>query len=426
MARRFFKQFGMTILSLLLISYLVLQLALNVGDLVEIEHVTYATAMDKKELDAYIFRDERVIESNASGTRSYIIDDGEKTNNGQQVAITYSENSSAAVQDRIRDIDRKIAILRKSVIGNGKSTTNLEMLDEKIDALTFDIIRAVNDNDLDKALRLKNDLTVQINRRQALITPPTETDKQTDYEAQIASLTTEKSSLEASLTGASVIHTTTSSGYFYSAIDGYENVFTMEKLQNLTIQEYNELAKETPDQRLIENSVGKLVVDARWFLVCKVDKRTASAYAVGSTYDFVFPYFSRRNLGMKLQRTISQTNLNEVVLIFNTNFMPDGFNYTRTQKVELVAKTYQGLKVPVPAMRSVDGQTGVFALDGNKIIFKKAVVLYEQNDYYICALPVDPQYPSRKDKAYVSDNSVSLYDQVITSGRNIYAGKILT
>lgn len=426
MGKRILKQFGMTIMSIILIFYLVLQLVLNVGDLVEVETVIYSTAIDKKELDAYIFRDEAVLETTAVGTNCYLFDDGEKVNNGQQVAITYATSASAAVQDRIKEITKKIAILKKSIISNGTSTTNLETLDEKIDELTLDVIRAINENDLDKALRLKEELTIQINRRQALVTPPSETEKQTDYEAQVVLLEAEKSSLEATLSGTNVAHTTTSSGYFYSAIDGYEAVFTMDKLKNLTIADFDTLSTEVPNQELIDNSVGKLVINANWYLVCEVDKRTASEYTDGRTYDFAFPYSSGLTLCMTLERKISQTNLDEVIFVFKTNEMPEGFNYTRTQKVELITKTYEGLKVSVSSMRSIDGQTGVYALDGNKIIFKKATILYEQNGYYICSLPVDPQYPERKNKAFISGSNISLYDTIVSSGRNIYVGKILT
>ncbi|HAN21525.1 MAG: hypothetical protein A2Y15_00640 [Clostridiales bacterium GWF2_36_10] len=419
MKKQILKQFAMTLLSLVLIGYLVLQLALNVGDILEMENVTYTTAIEKTEMTAYIFRDEYLVPKTATGTNSYLVDDGEKVSKGEQIALTYSDSSEANLQDRIKDINKKITVLEKSGINTGSSTTDIKKLDENIDIIMLEIIRAIDENDLEKALRFKNELIIESNRKQSIVS-----DK-LNYETQINSLKSEKATLEASLSGNRVIHASQKAGYFYSSIDGYENNFTIDNLNNLTIDKFDTLSGSIPDQNLINNSVGKLIISADWYMVCETDKRTASNYKDGYLYNFAFPFSSGIQIEMKLARKISQTDLDRVLLIYTSNAMPDGFNYTRVQKVEQIKNTYAGLKISVSALRINNGETGVFALDGNKIIFKKATILYEENGYYICKLPIDPNYPLRKNKAYVSRTDLSLYDAVIYSGRNLYVGKVL-
>ena len=67
-----------------------------------------------------------------------------------------------------------------------------------------------------------------------------------------------------------------------------------------------------------------------------------------------------------------------------------------------------------------DGVQGVYVLDGNTIVFKKINVVYEEATNYICSLP------DEDDKSFVSDTELSLYDQIITEGRQIYEGRVLS
>lgn len=409
----------MTMLSLVIIAYIVLQLALNIGDLVETETVTYASASEKIELKAYLFRDELPINSLSRGVNSYFFDDGEKVSKNEKIAITYSNQNDASIQNKIKSINKKIDILKKSAVNYGSSTTDIEKMDSKIASVTLSVLKAVDKNDLSEALRYKDELTIQNNRYLAL------NSSQDNYNAQIAALENEKKTLEGMLKGDSSTYTASVPGYFYSTLDGYENIFTMEKLNNLTLTEFDKLKNAVPDESLKSNSVGKLVLSPNWYIACELDKRTASNYIIGNVYNFDYPLSTDIIISMKLERMVTQSDQDRSVLIFSGNSMPDGFNYLRMQTVKLVLKTYEGLKIPSSSLRKINGETGVYALDGNKVIFKKAQVLFEENGYYICALPVDPAYPSRKNIAFLSKTNLSLYDTVIYSGRDIYEGKVL-
>lgn len=415
----YMKQFLMTLLSLFIIAYIVLQLALNVGDLVEIETVTYASASEKLEMTAYLFREELPISASSYGVSSYFFDDGEKVSKGEKIAVTYTNQNDAQIQNKIKNINKKIEILKKSALSYGSSTTDIEKLNKKIEDVTLDILKAVDKNDLAEALRYRDELIIQNNRYFAL------NSSENNYNTQITALENEKKALERALNNASAVYTASVPGYFYSSLDGYEKVFTKEKLDNLTLTEFEILKNAVPDEYLKNSSVGKLVLSPIWYIACEMDKRTASNYVRGKSYNFDFPFSGDMIIRMTLEKVVTQSDQDKAVLIFAGNMMPDGFNFARMQTVKLVLKTYEGLRIPTSALRKINEETGVYALDGNKVIFKKAEVLFEENGYYICALPVDPAYPTRKNIAYVSKKQLSLYDTVIYSGRDIYEGKVL-
>lgn len=125
---------------------------------------------------------------------------------------------------------------------------------------------------------------------------------------------------------------------------------------------------------------------------------------------------------MKLDRRINRTDKDITVLIFSTKQMPEGFDYSRRQTIELSTANHEGIRVSNSAIRIKDGQTGVYAIVGSKIVFKKTEVLYNYGSYSICAIPVNPAYPTRHDIAYSSKTELSLHDSVVIDGDEIYDG----
>lgn len=125
---------------------------------------------------------------------------------------------------------------------------------------------------------------------------------------------------------------------------------------------------------------------------------------------------------MTLDRRITRTDKNMTVLVFSTKLMPEGFDYSRCQTVELPVATHEGIRVSNSAIRIKDGETGVYTVVGSKIVFKKTEVLYNYGSYSICAIPVNPAYPERRDIAYSSKTQLSLHDSVVTDSGEIYDG----
>ncbi len=418
--KRFFAQFGTTVVLVGLCAYLVLQLALGVGETVDVEHTTYVTVQDTVQLEGYIFRRETPLFSGQDGTNSYLVDDGERVSLGTQVAVTYSDTAAANVQDQITQINRKIRILEQSNLSAGALTTDLSILDGRIQSLTVELLRQVASDDLDKALRGEEALWVQMNRRQALLATGG-----TSYATRINLLEQEKADLKRSLTGQSTEVLASEPGYFYYVNDGYEQIFTPEAIENLTLQRFAELTRSVPDERVLQKSCGKMVSTSEWYVAVATDKRTAGAYREGNSYAVVFPYSGGTSLNMKLYKRIAQTDEDTVVLVFCSNAMPDGFDYTRCQTVQLVVGSYQGIRVSAEALRVLDGELGCYVLDGTRVVFKKAVILYQNEDFAVCEVPYDEVRKNRENKAYESDVYLSLHDTVITSGEDLYVGKIL-
>lgn len=415
MAKRFFAQFGTAIIAVSIVAYVFLQLMLNVSVSLSRETATYVNITDRTELEAFLFRDEYLIPSGATGTDCFLAEDGEKVRLGEEIVVTYSDPSDVEIQKRISEIDKRIDILTRSSLSTGASTTDITLIDKEINELILSIIRQVDKNDLDKVLREKEELLILMNRRQAL----TQADS---YASELSSLHNERKSLSDRLSGTSYTVESPKSGYFYSTVDGYENDFTLDRLASLTGEEFERLSEASPDRSIISGSSGKIVLSSTWYIAVAIDKRTAETFRDGKSYPITFQYSNNTELDMKLERRITRTDKDMTVLVFSTKLMPEGFDYSRCQTVELPTDTHEGIRVSNSAIRMKDGEVGVYVVVGSKVVFKRTTVLYNYGSYSVCAIPKNPAYPNRHDIAYSSGTELSLHDSVIVNGEDIYDG----
>ena len=418
-AKRFFAQFGTAIISVAVVSYVFLQLMLNVGALIDVENASYAKVKDAQELNAYIFRNEILIPSGGSGTDCYLVPDGEKVQINSPVVITYSDPSDAQAQAKINEIDKRITILEKSSLSSGEVTTSISKLDDEIDRLMLSMLKNVDRNSMSKVLREQEELLILMNRRQALV-------QSHSFSAELKKLYAEKEALKESQTGSFFTSTASESGYFYSSVDGYEDFFTKDALKNLTVDKFMELSESVPNKNIVESSSGKLVLGSEWYAAVGIGKREASYYDVGEICEITFQYSNNMKLKMELRKKITKTDSDTAVLVFSTKTMPESFDYSRRQTVELPVREYEGIKVPASSIRVNDGVTGVYTVLGSRVLFKKAEIIHEYGNYVICEIPKNPAYPNRHDVAYSSKEYLSLHDAVIVAGENIYDGKVLT
>lgn len=418
-AKRFFSQFGTAIIAVSIVAYVFLQLMLNVGTMIETEAAAYASISDRAELTAFLFRSEKAIPSGAEGTDCVLVEEGEKVRRGQDIAITYSDPADVEAQNRISEIDKRLEVLEKSSLPSGALTTNISVLDSQISELTLSMLRRIDDAAFDRALRDKEELLILLNRRQSAI-------KENSYAAEISTLTTEKTRLEESLTGENYHVVAPESGYYYSMVDGYENVFTVEALEALTGDAFDKLADSVPDEAILNGSSGKIVTDSTWYIAVALDKRTAESFRNGGSYPITFQYSGGTVLNMTLERRINRTDRDMTILIFSTKTLPESFDYSRSQTVELTRAVYEGLRISTKALRVRDGVTGVYVVTGSRVTFKETEVIYTYGGHCICRIPVDPDYPKENDIAYSSKKRLSLHDTVIIEGNDIYDGMRIT
>ena len=122
---------------------------------------------------------------------------------------------------------------------------------------------------------------------------------------------------------------------------------------------------------------------------------------------------------MKLSRIVGDGNGTDAVMIFSSSTLPDGFDRTRVQSVEIETAKYTGNRISIEALTENNGNIGVWVLSDGKISWRNVSLLY-QNELY--AIAEDPLYMTEDGK---TENSLGLNDTYVLSGKGLYEGKLI-
>ena len=398
------------VVSVLIILYIVYHLLNSFGTPVETSPAQLVTVNETITVEAYVLRDEKVLVSAQTGGVNCLYQDGTMVRRNSAVADVYSGNETAAVKERIAEIDDKIKILEDSGMAESAALNDSASISGSLDSLYYTVLEKINQQNIDYAFRRKNEMLTLMNKRQIAQRFVY------DFSTQIAELKKQRAQLTASLTDISETVYAPESGYFYSEVDGYEETFTGGLCDSLTVADFKKLTETEPADHG-SNVVGKIAVDYKWYIVCLMETGQAKSFIEKNKYTAIFPYNADAEIPMTLYRSVQDDSGEQTMLIFSTGNVDGNFSFLRRQTVDLVQNTYTGYRVPVSAVRIVDGKEGVYILNGNLVSFREITPIAEIDGNLIVEErdPADPDHASK----------LGFYDQIITKGKNIYENKIV-
>ncbi len=416
MDKRYLKNAAIYLLSailcVLIVAYIVYHLVNSFSSDVDTMATSVVTVSETYAVDAYIFRSEEVLYSDEEvGSVNHLFDDGTMVRKGAAVATVYSGTASDELEAQINEIERQLSIIENSSIAEDVTLSDSSSIDDRIDSLYYTIQSKINSGDIDYVLRRKDELLTLLNKRQLVL-------KSVDsFSSKIEDLTARRNDLTSSMgSHASTVHTP-SSGYIYSDVDGYEEIFTAEAVNTFTLEDFHALTDSSPDSSA-NNAIGKIVTDYVWYIACELPSVHQQYYTEGEKYTVKFPYSADEEVPMDLFRIVTSPEEDTIVLIFSTGNIPDGFNYLRKQSVEIVQQSFTGYRVPVSCVRMLDGKQGVYVKEGNVAVFKEIKTMAEIDGYFIIE-----EQDRVNDENYA--DKLGLHDLVIVRGRNLYENKII-
>ena len=147
------------------------------------------------------------------------------------------------------------------------------------------------------------------------------------------------------------------------------------------------------------------------------------------------PLFSTEKLPATVAAVNQQDKKSEAAVILSLNNMDNRLALTRNETVKIDIDTYNGLLINKNSLHEdilrktvVDENgnesleekkvQGVYILRGKEIVFKQVVPIYSDNNYIVCE-----QNPS-SDKLF-NGETITILDEVVTEGTNLYNGKII-
>jgi hypothetical protein len=288
-------------------------------------------------------------------------------------------------------------------------TSDTSNIDSKLSELYYDIRLALERKNMSGVLSNSDDMLMLMNRRMVI------TGESNGYDDKIKMLENERDKYESSMGAITTSVYSDRSGYFYSTCDGYESIFTADAALDMSYDDFVSYTLRSPEG-ISDSVIGKIAYDYRWYLACPVSKSDLKDFTLGKSYDIIFELNGNKKLALKLVKIISDTDGEGSILVFESFDAPKNFSFARMQSVKIIKSSVSGIKVPTGALRVVDGKEGVYILYGSKVYFCTTDIIGQNENYYIAAEPNPEETPY---------GVLYVYDNIIVSGKNLYAGKVI-
>ena len=361
-------------------------------------------------LEGYVFRNEKVLYSDNGGVADYFVADGTKVSIGDSLAEVYA-NGNHKNRQALSRIDSQIEILEQSV-NSSMTLADIEKVKSDTADSYYSIVRMLSTKDTAELSGQIESLLLGLNRESVL------TDERSPVPTTLKSLVDTKSSvLEQG--GASVKETSEKSGYFYSYVDGYEELFTLENLDRVTsISQINTLTAAGKDPSTT-TAYGKLAESCEWKLLVSVSDIDQAHFpdpeeSDGDTYYRVkFTENSNVEIPMLLEKKIDDTSNRGALIVLSTDRLPEGFIFNRSQSISVELDSVSGIYVPKSAVDRSGRALGVYILRGYVVHYRRIEPVYETDNYYLVEQKEDTE-------RYLGTN-----DLLITGGSNLFDGRIL-
>ncbi len=407
-----------TVCSIGLVVFLMYHIIGSLTSDVDTASISFTTQEQVSEYDAYIFRGESLLYTSPGdvGNINFLKEDGTKVSVGEEICQVYTGSASSESGIAIAEIERKLELLNNSNLDENVNYSDTQLIDTAISNAYYTLLSRMADGAAGYAMAKSDDLIAAMNQR-LIITRHVE-----NFDRQIRMLESERTALITGSGAAAESVYSDCAGYYYSDIDGFEEIFSSEKISNLTLDEYDSLISSAADISLQKNrqggtNCGKIVTEYNWYIGVRITTEESRSYTEGYTYTVIFPYNSDIRISMILDRMILQADDDRVVLVFRTNTIPEHFSFLRRQTVQIVTETWEGYKVPLSAVRIVDGVQGVYILEGYIVEFRRIEPMCEIDGYFIC----------RENNGSEEDaDMLEMYDHIIINGKNLYSGKIIS
>ena len=255
-----------------------------------------------------------------------------------------------------------------------------------------------------------------------------------------ASLKAERDALVADLTRVSAM-STDRSGYFYYDCDGYESIFNYASAMTMTPAEFRGMTAHEA-YRVAEGVVGKMVYSTVWYAAAYIPLSDGAievfqqGIANRTTYTMLCGDSAGTELHMTVERLVPDGE--GALVVFSSQDMPRGFDFSRRFTAETVALRTGGYRIPAEALvtlrskKTGEDVTGVYILSGNVVEFRK-ISIYVRRDGYVIAETyedVKAYLDSLSDEEFDKRTAdgwsyLALNDNIITSGNELYEGKVI-
>lgn len=356
------------------------------------------TVNETGQAEGVVVREEQVLRSSKTHVAVYV-NEGAEVRAGGEVAVESDSEKTLEDAARVRQLDTEIEYLRSLLSAADQAVGAMEH-DTAVKNAIYQASAAVNAHSttsLDNACVTLSSLLLSTG---ADVT-------QSDLDALMA----ERRQLSAE-TNEGVI-TAPAAGVFTAAVDGLESL-TPDRLDDLTPADVRGLSKQ--QESVSKDAFGKLITAKKWYYAAVMRSEDAARLTVGAETTLDFGRHSADALRATV-KSISEPVNGEVAVVFTVKSGLAETAALRETGCEIVFSSHTGLRVPVRAIRFIDGEKGkvpvVYVITAERMEMKYVEILYRSDDFVIL------------DRG-TGKNALRAGNEVIVDGKGLEDGKAIS
>ena len=396
----FFLKIGVTLIALIFILYQTYSIVYKpITTATAVYHNTY----DGIEVNGYFVREETVIDHTITGSERYVVEEGEKVSKDGVIAEVYASTEVAEAYQKVDELTEEIKMLESINSVSDPSSVDLNTLSNRIERSYIELLSLKDSNKYGNLNNAVSDLLMLLNKKQIL------TGEVSGFDTLLATLKNELDTVKTSLTAPLSNVTTPVSGFFIRQSDGLENVLTFDMLENVDETIFEKIANATP-----KNAFGKIVSSQNFYIITKMENDDYLKFSVGDSIDLRTTIVGSEKIKANIHSIKVSETSNSAIVVLSCQTMNGQFAAIRSTPLTIVTEEYEGIRVSNSAVHYSEGVAGVYVVQGSLIKFKPIEIVYRTKTFTICKKAEDG-----------NTNSLSLYDEVVEKGKNLYDGKFI-
>jgi len=396
------KKFAKVLLVLWAIFMVVVICANFFNNTTKVEMVQHGEMEKAYSFNAMIIRNETVIHADKTGVLESMVEDNEMVRKNKHIASIFESKVDGETKAKLANVKMRIEEITKVKQEGTNLVTAGFAIESAIDKKTQELTRALESGDVEKAVSIENDINLLNDRRNVWENGEEYTDEMLD------SLIKEREKYENALGNSKQDLYAPTSGIYSTNIDGYEELLSVDTINSMTPDDFESIEKmDITKEDVRKNGYPcKIIDNFTWSVAFVANESEISKLKTGSVV-----YVRNASTAGDIRGTVSYISAperGEYVVAVTSNVSCDWAMRDRFLKIDLIKNKYEGLKVPIKALRVLDGQTGVYVVVDGIVKFKKVKVLYKDTGYVIV------------EENNASTGGLLLYDEIIVSSSKTF------
>jgi|GEM_PF-3355166 len=354
--------------------------------------------------EGIVFRDEEYVDIPLESSM-FSLESGTKVSKGIVIAKTYQNSADIEITAHIEELDRQINTLVDTDTPGTAIGLSPKIIDGQLAECAMNFSEVVTKGSPAEIADYKIKFLELLSKKQLA------SDNEAGFADTIASLEQKRNALSASLTAKPKTITSPYSGFFGRETDGYEHIYTSEALASFKKEEafsenFNALFSSVPIEAL--GNKARITTSTTWSFIARIPAEYRADLKIGSNISINFSRFDKGNISAKVMSVHHEFESEHAFVVFESDTLSGDILSLRKETADIIMGEVNGIRVPTKALRSQDGENGVYISFGNDIDFKLVNVLYQDAEFAVVENVGKSRYLQIYDRVIISDKK--LYD----------------